>query len=112
MADPDSAFRNLIDTSSTGAGLDFACNLLATAIGRLADTMPESAPGVLRTLAEYISFCYAGENGLAFEYLVSLATQLGDNAEFQRDQFWQQVKWLANAMSIPVNDSQDGGLPS
>lgn len=51
MANPDPTTTEQIAAHSVGDGLDFACNLLASAMGRLADQRPEASPDVLKTLA-------------------------------------------------------------
>ncbi len=97
-----------IATHSIGEGLDFACNLLADAIAAAAENAPTSAPGLLRTLAQYISFKYAGEDGLAFEYLNMLAADLGPTANVQWSQFWSQMQWLSSQLGVALRLPEAG----
>jgi hypothetical protein len=54
-----------IGTHSLGEGLDFACNLLASAIDREARLRPERAVTLLQAVTQYISVRDAGKDGLA-----------------------------------------------
>jgi hypothetical protein len=98
MASPDPTPTEPIATHSVGEGLDFACNLLATALGRVADRRPDAAPKLLAALAEYISYRYAGEDLLALETLVLLSRELTDLPEIRWSQFSRQVEWIAREM--------------
>ena len=100
--------KQRIATHSVGDGLDFACNLLSGALGRAADSMPDRAPGLLRKIAEYIGLRYAGEDGLALEHLLQLADELGPAADVRWGQFWEQMKWLGNELSVPVRSPEAG----
>jgi hypothetical protein len=97
-----------IATHSIGEGLDFACNLLADALAATAENAPAAAPEILRTLAQYISFRYAGEDGLAFEYLDMLAADLGPAANDQRSLFWSQMKWLSSQLGVALRSPEAG----
>ncbi len=97
-----------IATHSIGEGLDFACNLLVNALAEVAENTPAGAPALLRTLAEYISYRYAGEDGLALEYLDMLAADLGPGATVQWDQFWLQMKWLSRQLGVALRSPEAG----
>jgi hypothetical protein len=109
MAKPDPTTTEQIATRSVGEGLDFACNLLASAMGRLADQRPEAASNILKTLAEYISYRYAGEDLLALEYLVLLGRDLSGNAEVRWTQFWNQLRWVAGQMDVSLESLGKAG---
>jgi hypothetical protein len=108
MASADRNSGPAIATNSVGEGLDFACNLLADALVRAAEEAPSTAPSLLRTLAEYVSFRYAGENGLALEYLDMLAAEVGPGARVQWGQFWTQMKWLSSQVRVPLRTPESG----
>lgn len=97
-----------IATHSIGEGLDFACNLLADALAAAAESAPTDALALLRTLAQYTSFRYAGEDSLAFEYLNMLATDLGPTANVQWSQFWSQMKWLSSQLGVALRSPAAG----
>jgi hypothetical protein len=105
MMDPKPSTPDVISTHSVGEALDFSCNLLATAIRRAGDENSVACPRLLQTLGEYLSFRYAGEDGLAFEYLASIAHNLGAQADVPWNQFWNQMEWIGKKMhiSIPPN---------
>ena len=109
MATIDPTPKEQIATHSVGEGLDFACNLLATAMGRLAHQRPEASSTVLKTLAEYISYRYAGEDLLALEYLVLLGRDLSGSAEVRWEQFWKQLDWLARQMEVSLESLGKAG---
>jgi hypothetical protein len=109
MANTDPTATDQIATHSVSEGLDFACNLLASAMGRLADQRPEAASDVLKTLAEYISYRYAGEDLLALEHLVLLGRDLSGDAEVRWTQFWNQLQWLAGQMDASLESLGKAG---
>jgi hypothetical protein len=90
-----------IATSSIGEGLDFACNLLVGPLTQVANSHPAVAPQFLQTLSLFISLHYAGEEGLAFEYLISLARDLECRIEPCTRQFWLQIEWLSQQLDVP-----------
>src|SRR4051812_40602573 len=100
MTNPDPT--TTIATHSVGEGLDFACNLLASAMGRFADQRPEASATVLKTLAEYITYRYVGEDLLALEDLVFLGRELGGSSEVRWGQFWNQLEWIARQMDVSL----------
>lgn len=102
MANHDAIPTEQIATRSVDEALDFACNLLAGAIRSLPDRTPEAAPNVLKTLSEYISFRYAGEDLLALEYLVLLGRELRESPDVQWTQFWGQLEWLGQRMGASI----------
>lgn len=102
MANTDPTATEQIATHSVGEGLDFACNLLASAIVRMADQRPEAASSILKSLAEYISFRYSGEDLLALEYLVLIARDFAGNTEVRWTQFWKQLQWVAGQMDVSL----------
>lgn len=108
MASADRIPGPAIATNSVGEGLDFACNLLADALARAAEDAPSTAPTLLRTLAEYVSLRYAGEYGLALEYLDMLAADVGTVARVQWGQFWAQMKWLSSQVGVPLRTPDAG----
>ena len=89
---------NRIATHSLGEGLDFACNLLTSAVDGETRLRPERASILLRELTYYISVRYAGEDGLAFESLNDLAKEIGPDVEYPREQFRAQVQWCADTI--------------
>ena len=100
----DDTIKSKLTTSSPEEGLDFACNLIATAASKDADSHPERACELLRTLAQYVQFRYVGELELAAEYLADLARMISATTSFQREQFWRQMQWVAQAMGLPAED--------
>lgn len=100
MSMPNQPSQPRIATHSIGEGLDFACNLLSKSLEHTADIKPDAAPLLLRTLAQYISFRYAGEDGLALEHLAALANDLGQSEVVRWDQFWEQMDWLCERMQV------------
>lgn len=100
MAKPEPTETEQIATHSVGEGLDFACNLLADGIGRLADQRPDASPGLLKALSEYISHRYAGEDRLALEYLVLLGRALRESTDVRWSQFWRQLEWVGQQMGV------------
>jgi hypothetical protein len=108
MANTDPTTKQ-IATHSVDEGLDFACNLLASAMRRLADQRPEAASNFLKTLAEYISDRYAGEDLLALEYLVLLGRDLAGDAEVRWTQFWNQLRWVAGQMDVSLDSLGKAG---
>jgi hypothetical protein len=109
MANTDPSTSKQIATRSVGEGLDFACNLLAGAMGRLADQRPEAASNILKTLAEYISYRYTGEDLLALEYLALLGRDLSGSAEVRWTQFWNQLEWVARQMDVSLESLGNAG---
>ena len=110
MVQSDSENLGRIANSSIGEGLDFACNLLAKPIAQIAESHSDLAPMLLRTLTQYITLRYVGEDQHAFEYLIHLAADVGDMADFRSAQFWLQMKWVAQKLGIPIDETEDGGL--
>ncbi len=102
MATPAPNRKDQIATHTVGEGFDFACNLLANAIGHSTETRPEASPNILKTLAEYISFRYAGEDLLALEYLVLLGREFRDSAEVRWTQYWSQLEWVGRQLDVPL----------
>lgn len=96
-----------IATSSVEEGLDFAFNLACEAIPRVGQVYPEKAKQLLEGLASYVQYRYAGELLLAAECLSWLGNAC-DQADFQdwpfwghlRRQFWSQMRWVAEKMSL------------
>ncbi len=76
-----------ISTTSIGEGLDFACNLVSPALSELAQNKPDCTKELLDTLVSYIGFRYAGEDGLALEYLAHLGKDVAAISSFQKKQF-------------------------
>ena len=109
MAHTDPTSAEQVATHSVGEGLDFACNLLASAMSRLADQHPEAASMILKTLAEYICYRYAGENLLALEYLVLLGRDLSGSAEVRWAQFSKQLEWVAHQMDVTLESIGKAG---
>jgi hypothetical protein len=89
-----------IATSSIEEGLDFACNLVASGIEKEAQLRTGASARLLSTLAQYISLRYAGETGLALEYLAYLGGDIGDDVSYAREQFWAQLSWCAQEMGL------------
>jgi len=102
--DAEDGFKVKIATSSPEEGLDFACNLIATAVSKDADSHPERACELLRTLAQYVQFRYVGELELAAEYITDLGRMISPVTSFEREQFWRQMQWVAQAIGLPVRD--------
>jgi hypothetical protein len=109
MAHPEPTTTEHIATHSVGGGLDFACNLLASAMELLAERRPEAAASVLKPLAEYISYRYAGENLLALEYLVLLGRHVAGSTEVRWLQFWSQLEWVARQMDVSLESLGKAG---
>ena len=88
-------------TSSTEDGLDFACNLAVSGILAIAEHNPAKAPALLRYLAQYIEFRYVNELVLALEYLADIGNML-EQGSFCSDQFWAQIRWVAQHMKLDL----------
>ncbi len=101
---------NSASITSVVEGLDFACSLASTAIGRAGESSPEKCGGLPNALTAYIQFRYVGEEILALEQLAWLGHHC-DAAEFRRDQFWSQMKWVATAMDLDGNELAALHLP-
>jgi hypothetical protein len=101
----------LIATSSTEEGLDFACSLASGAMDHAGSAEPGNAAELLHELASYIQFRYVGEFALALEYLASLGRRC-DSSTFQAIQFWRQLRWVAAHMGLEGEDLQRIELPS
>lgn len=99
-----------IATSSTHAGLDFACNLLSNAIAAEGRSEPAKAVQLLSELTNYIQFRYVGEEELALESLSGLGHMCNVGA-FRSNQFWSQMKWLASALGFEGEDLARLELP-
>ena len=91
-------------TTSPEDGLDFACNLVVTALSMEADSHPERACNLLRTLTQYVVFRYVGELDLAAEYLADLGREISPVTSFQRQHFWLQMQWVAQSMGLPTQE--------
>ena len=100
----DSTIKTKLATTSPEAGLDFACNLVATALSSEADSHPERVCQILRTLTQYIEFRYVGELELAAEYLADLGREISPAKSFQRQHFWLQMQWVAQSMGLPTQE--------
>jgi hypothetical protein len=109
MTKPDPTQPEQIATHSVGEGLDFACNLLANAIGRFADQRPEASPAILKALAEYITYRYVGEDLLALEYLVLLGRDLSSCSEVRWAQFWNQLESVGRQMDVSIQSLGKAG---
>ena len=95
----DGATHPGIATSSIEEGLDFACNLLAGAFESVAANNSSDARSTLSSLAQYLSFRYAGELGLAFEELAALAGDLAPHMS-KSEQLQDQLRWLQNSLQV------------
>jgi len=102
--DSDSTIKMKLATTSPEAGLDFACNLVAMALSREADSHPERACVILRTFTQYVEFRYVGELGLAAEYLADLGREISPATSFERQHFWLQMQWVAQSMGLPIQE--------
>jgi hypothetical protein len=100
----------MIDTSSPEAGLDFACNLIATALSDLGESDSSRAQVLLRGLASYLRLRYVGEVSLALEYLASLGHECNP-AFFCSEQFWAQVRWVAEQLEVSPQELAALNLP-
>src|SRR3954464_9300345 len=109
MAKPGLTPTEKIATHSVGEGLDFACNLLANAIGRSTDQRPEASPNILKALAEYITYRYVGEELLALEYLVLLGRDLSSSQEVRWALFWSQLEWVGREMDVSLESLGKAG---
>ncbi len=105
MESSDTKMR--LATSSPEAGLDFACQLIATALSSEADAQPERACRVLRTFSLYVEFRYVGELELAAEYLCDLGREISPATSFQRQQFWSQLQWVAQSLDLPAQEYEE-----
>src|SRR5690349_13109936 len=97
-------------TSSVNDGLDFGCQLLQQRVSDYGRLHPDRAVNLLTTLCFYVETRYVGEPFLALEALTRLAHEVdysGDAAE----QFWAQVRWLADAMQLPDHERDELKLP-
>ena len=99
-----------IATSSIAEGLDFAANLLASAIMFDSGEPSPQTRQQLQELAHYIQLRYVGETGLALEALVHLAHEY-DAASFRSQQFWTQVRWLSNGMRLSSQEFEELRIP-
>ncbi len=88
-----------IATSSVGEGLDFACSLISAAVAAEGDANREKAHQLLRELANYVEFRYAGELLLAAESLAGLGHECSPES-FRSAQFWSQLRWVAGQMEL------------
>ena len=68
--------------------------LVSQGLVKAAEADPSKAIDVLRRLEQYISLRYAGELGLAVEYVASLGEFVPADISFPRDKYDQQVAWL------------------
>jgi hypothetical protein len=90
--------------------LDFACNLLCSALGSQSDADPTRAQALLRDLTQYLVLRYAGELGLSLEYLAGLGHQCA-LGEYRYAQFWSQLRWIANEIGLADSDLNSLALP-
>ena len=95
----ESASHPGIATSSVEEGLDFACNLLVGAFEAVAVSDSGEARSTLSSLAQYLSFRYAGELGLAFEELAGLAEDLAPHMS-KSEQLQAQLRWLQISLQV------------
>jgi hypothetical protein len=100
----DNTTKMKLATTSPEDGLDFACNLVATALSREADSHPERACDILRTFTQYVEFRYVGELELAAQYLADLGREISPATSFQRQHFWLQMQWVAQSMGLPAQE--------
>jgi hypothetical protein len=100
-----------IATSSVGEGLDFACSLLSSPVAREGETNPEEAQQLLNLLTQYIQLRYVGELLLALEYLADLG-KLCDPSLFQSRQFWNQLRWISDKMSLSTQEKEKLEIPN
>ncbi|HEX3359180.1 MAG TPA: hypothetical protein VHS31_19530 [Tepidisphaeraceae bacterium] len=100
-SNPTPSISPSISTRSVEDGLDFACNLLADALVISSSYKPESSATLLGLLANYISFRYCGEEGLALENLMTIAEELKRSEKVRWAQFWQQIQWLCEKTGVP-----------
>jgi hypothetical protein len=100
-----------IATSSIEDGLDFACNLLGKSIDAQARETPDQAPAFLTSLTRYIQYRYASEFQLALEELAGIGN-LCHVRSFDRHQFWDQLRWVADTMSLSRDDYDSLKMPT
>ncbi len=98
-------------TSSTEEGLDFACNLAVNGMLAIAEGNPAKAPELLRCLAQYVEFRYVGELQLALEYLADIGNSLKQES-FHSEQFWDQLRWVAQHMELESSEYESLRIPS
>jgi hypothetical protein len=104
------ASDEVIATSSIEEGLDFASSLISSAIPAAGEASREQANRLLADLCSYVQLRYVGEPLLALEYLVSLGRAC-DPKDFRSQQFWRQLNWIAEQMSLTNEQWQSLGLP-
>jgi hypothetical protein len=100
-----------IATASIEEGLDFACNLVSSAISAKSESSPEMSKQLLHELVRYIELRYVGEPLLALEYIAGLGNAC-DPAAFRSEQFWAQLRWVAGQMNLKSEEFQRLQLPS
>ena len=92
-----------IATDSPEEGLDLAASLLSHGIQAQVQAEPNAGAGLAASLAQFISFRYASEFGLAWEELISLGDACKSGG-FSRDQFWLQMHWTGRQIGLPEID--------
>ena len=97
-------------TSSAEDGLDFACNLAVSGILAIAEQKSAKAPVLLRYLAQYVQFRYVNQLVLALEYLADIGNML-EQGSFSSDQFWAQMRWLAQHMDLDLGEYSGLRIP-
>jgi hypothetical protein len=90
--------KNDIATSSVEAGLDFSLNLISDAVATTGERNSNLASSLLNQISAFIRLRYAGELGLALEYLEGIYETVPPDIEFRREQFEKQIEWLHCAM--------------
>lgn len=103
--------KEQIATTSVEEGLDFACNLISSAIYSEAESSAEKAQQLLHELTSYIQLRYVGELLLALEYLSGLGRSC-NQASFRSSQFWAQLKWVAVEMQLSTEELKTLELPN
>jgi hypothetical protein len=102
--------QNHLATASIEEGLDFACNLAMKGIPAVIESDSTKALEILQDLAQYISIRYAGELLLALEWLAGIGNRLAQDS-FPADQFWTQLRWVADQMSLDASEIRELGIP-
>lgn len=85
-----------IATASIEEALDFAFNLIMPVISEAGESDPVKAQEFLRQVSDYVSLRYAGELGLAFEWLQNFDNLSSREFPNRASQFQRQMNWLQN----------------
>ena len=100
----DNTTKMKLATTSPEHGLDFACNLIATALSGEADAHSERACDILSTFTQYVVFRYVGELELAAQYLADLGREVFSATSLQGQHFWLQMQWVAQSMGLSTQE--------